>query len=93
MDVDTLQTWIVVGVPALLTISALLVGRSRWRAWAAYVVLAVAAALFAIVPGDPVSAAVIGLLGFFFVATGRGETDDQYAEHHEHRERFTVADR
>ena len=90
---DTLQTWIVIGVPALLTAAALLVGRSNVRVWLAYAVLAVATITFVVVPGDPLSAAACGLLAFALVAAGRGQNDDDYPEHHENRKRFTTARR
>lgn len=89
---DTLQTWIVVGVPGLVLAAALFVGRSRLRALLGFVVLVALVLTFVLVPGDPISAAVLGVLVFSLVATGRGQTDDRYIEHHEHRERFTVAD-
>jgi len=91
--VDTLQTWIVVGVPALLLAWSLLVGRSNLRAWLAYATLMVATITFVVVPGDPLSAAAMGLVSFLLVASGRGQNDDHYAEHHENRRRFTVAKR
>jgi drug/metabolite transporter superfamily protein YnfA len=91
--VDTLQTWIVIGVPALLLALSLLVGRSNGRAFAAYGVLLVATLSFVIIPGDPLSAAACGMLAFALVAVGRGQDDDEHPEHHEDRRRFTVARR
>lgn len=88
---DTLQTWIVVGVPGLVTAVALFVGRSRLRALIGYAVLLAVVIAFLMVP-DAISAAVVGIIAFLLVAIGRGQTDDQYLEHHENRERFTVAD-
>lgn len=90
---DVLQTWIVVGVPGLLFAAALFVGNSRVRALAGFAVLAATMLVFLLVPGEPLSAAAIGVVMIVFVATGRGQgTDDQVPEHHEHRERFTVAE-
>ena len=89
---DVLQTWIVFGVPGVLLATALFVGNSRVRAIGGYVVLLATLLVFVLVPGDPLSAAAIGIVLMVFVATGRGQgTDDQLPEHHEHRERFTVA--
>lgn len=90
---DVLQTWIVFGVPGLLFAAALFVGNSRVRALAGFAVLAATMLVFLLVPGEPLSAAAIGVVMIVFVATGRGQgTDDQVPEHHEHRERFTVAE-
>ena len=89
---DVLQTWIVFGVPGLLLATALFVGNSRARALGGYAVLLATLLVFVLVPGDALSAAVIGLALVVFVANGRGQgTDDTIPEHHEHRERFTVA--
>lgn len=91
---DVLQTWIVVGVPGLLLSAALFVGNSRVRALGGFAVLLATLLVFVLVPGDPLSAAAIGLVLVAFVANGRGQgTDDQLPEHHEHRKRFTVAER
>lgn len=90
---DTLQTWIVVGVPALLVAASMLVGRSNLRAWIAYAVLALGTVTFVLVPQDGISAAVLGLAAFGLVAVGRGQNDDEYPEHHENRKRFTTARR
>lgn len=90
---DVLQTWIVVGVPGLLIATGLFVGTSRVRALGGFAVLLATLLAFLLVPGEPLSAAAIGLVLVVFVATGRGQgTDDQLPEHHEHRERFTVAE-
>ena len=91
---DVLQTWIVVGVPGLLTAAVLFVGNSQRRAIAGYVVLLVTLLAFVLIPGEPLSAAAVGLLLVVLVANGRGQRSDaQLPEHHEHRERFTVAER
>lgn len=90
---DVLQTWIVVGVPGLLLAAVLFVGNSRVRAMGGYAVLLATMLTFVLVPGDPLSAAAIGLAMVVLVANGRGQgADDQLPEHHEHRERFTVAE-
>lgn len=91
---DVLQTWIVFGVPGLLFAAALFVGNSRVRALAGFAVLVATMLVFLLVPGEPLSAAAIGVVMIVLVANGRGQgTDDQVPEHHEHRERFTVAER
>ena len=91
---DVLQTWIVVGVPGLLTAAVLFVGNSQRRALAGYAVLLATLLAFVLVPGEPLSAAAIGLLLVVLVANGRGQgSDARLPEHHEHRERFTVAER
>lgn len=88
---DLLQSWIVVGVPGLVLAAGLFVGRSRTRALMGYgVLLALMAYLFT-VPGGGLSAALIGLVGVVFVATGRGtKLDTRYDEHHEQRRQYTV---
>lgn len=88
---DVLQTWIVFGIPGLMLAGVLFVGNSRARAWGGFAVLLALLLVFVLVPGDPLSAAAIGLVLVAFVANGRGQVDDRLPEHHEHRERFTVA--
>lgn len=89
---DVLQTWVVVAVPGLLVAAALFVGRSRVRAWIGYGVLAALIVTFFVTPGGGASAAVVGAIAVVFVASGRGTRIEQgVPEHHEHRERFTVA--
>lgn len=89
---DTLQTWVIVGVPALLFTAALFVGRSRVRALAGYALIAATVLVFVVVPGDGVSAGIFGLMAVFLVANGRGtHEDERFDEHHRHRERFTRA--
>lgn len=88
---NILQSWLIVGVPALVAIAALFTGRSALRALIGYAVLASTLVFFLIVPGDPLSAAVIGLTAFLLVATGRGtHLDDETPEHHVNRKRFTT---
>ena len=91
---DVLQTWILVGVPGLVLVGGLFVGRSRLRAWIGYAVLLALIVTFVVTPGGGFSAALIGLLAVVFVATGRGtHLDARYNEHHEERDSFTTADR
>ncbi|MFP5309074.1 MAG: hypothetical protein ACLGIR_05790 [Actinomycetes bacterium] len=90
----TLQTWLIVGIPALLTVLCLFVGRSQVRAWIGYAVIAATVVTFVTVPGDGLSAGAFGLVAALLVANGRGtHTDAEHPEHHQHRERFTVARR
>ena len=88
---DLLQTWLIVGVPGLIVTAGLFTGRSRLRSWLGYVALVALVATFLLVPGDAVSAAAVGLIGFLLVATGRGMQADDQPEHHENRKRFTTA--
>lgn len=86
-----LQAWLILGVPGLVIVAALFVGRSRRRALAGYAALFLLIAFFVTIPGGGLSAALIGLIGVAFVASGRGTNlDDRYAEHHEERRRFTT---
>ncbi len=87
---NSLQAWLIIGVPSVVVIAALLVGRSATRAMFAYLVLIVGVVFFLAVPGDRVSAAAFGLITFALVATGRGTTEDDAPEHHENRRRFTT---
>ncbi|MBW3659954.1 MAG: hypothetical protein KY457_15045 [Actinobacteria bacterium] len=88
---NILQSWLIVGVPALVVIAALFVGRSAVRALFGYAALAATLVFFVVVPGDPVSAALIGLIAVFLVATGRGTAvDEEFPEHHENRKRMTT---
>ena len=89
---NLLQAWVVVGVPAVVVAAGLFVGRSRTRAWFGYGVLLVLIAYFFTIPGGGLSAALVGLIGVMFVATGRGtKLDTRYPEHHEQRRTYTVA--
>ena len=91
---DVLQTWIVVGVPGLLVAAVLFVGNSQVRALWGYAVLLATLLAFVLIPGEPLSAAAIGLVLVVLVANGRGQRSDaQQSEQHERRERFTVAER
>lgn len=88
---NILQAWLIVGIPALVLVAALFVGRSAVRALFGYAALAATLVFFVVVPGDPISAAFIGLIAVFLVATGRGTgVDDEFPEHHEHRKRMTT---
>jgi hypothetical protein len=93
--VDLLQTWLIVGVPAMLFTLALLAGKSQLRSMAAYLVLAILVVVFLTVPdeypGSVISAAAVGLIGFFLVATGRGTAADDAPEHQQTRGRYTHA--
>ena len=90
---DLLQTWLLIGVPVLVAAAAMFVGRSRLRALIGYVLIAGLVATFVLTPGGGPSAAAVGIIGLAAVATGRGsKLDDQQAEHHEQRRRYTVAD-
>lgn len=88
---NLLQSWLIVGIPALLVIAAMFVGNASWRAWVGYVVLAATVVFFAVVPGDGVSAGIVGLLGVLLVANGRGtQVDHGKLEHHQNRKRMTT---
>jgi hypothetical protein len=89
--VNLLQTWLIIGVPGVATAMGLFAGRNKVRAWFGYAVLAALVVLFATVPGDPISAALVGLIAVAYLATGRGTSkDDEYLEHHEARESLTT---
>ncbi|MFT5223990.1 MAG: hypothetical protein ACI867_002320 [Glaciecola sp.] len=87
---NSLQAWLIVGVPAIFVIASLLVGRSATRAMFAYLMLAGGVIFFLAVPADRVSAAAFGLLTFMLVATGRGTEQDDAPEHHDNRRRYTT---
>jgi hypothetical protein len=89
-DVDTMQTWIVIGVPGLMLASGLFIGRDQRRAIVGFVVLIVTMLSLALIAGSTLSAAAVGLLLVVLVANGRGQTDAKHHEHHEQRERFTT---
>jgi hypothetical protein len=89
--VDLLQSWMIVGVPGLALALGLFSGRSKLRAWFGYAVLAALLVFFVTVPGDMISAALLGTIAVGFIATGRGtHTDDEFQEHHVDRKRFTT---
>lgn len=88
---NLLQTWLIIGVPALAVAMGLFAGRNKVRAWFGYAVLIVLVVLFATVPGDPISAALVGMVAVAYLATGRGTSrDDAYLEHHEVRRALTT---
>lgn len=77
---NTLQAWLLVGIPLLALTAGLFSGRSPTRAAFGYLVLAVALVFFILVPGSTASAAVIGAVGFLLVAAGRGTSAVEQAE-------------
>lgn len=88
---NILQSWLIVGIPMLVVTAALFVGRSPVRALFGYAALAATLVFFVVVPGDPLSAAVVGLVAVFLVASGRGTGEDEhFPEHHENRKRMTT---
>lgn len=70
---DTIQGWLIVGVPALVLIAGLFAGRSLVRSAFGYLVLALTFIFFLIVVEDTASAAVLGSIAFLLVASGRGD--------------------
>ncbi len=70
---NTLQAWLVVGVPALALAAGLFAGRSQVRASFGYLVLAATFVFFLVVPDSPLSAGVVGAIAFLLVAAGRGD--------------------
>lgn len=87
---DTLQTWLIVGIPGLVVVGALFAGRSSLRALFGYLGLAAILVTFVVATGDIYSSAAVGLIGFFLVANGRGTAADEGPEEHEHRKRYTT---
>ena len=88
---SVLQLWIVVGVPAIVTVAVLLVGDSPVRARAALAVLAALVLVFVLAPGaGRVSAAAVGMLAMLLVAGGRLEGPGK-VPHHRTRARLTRA--
>lgn len=86
------QAWLLLGVPGLIVVAALFVGRSRIRAWVGYGVLIALVAAFLTVDGGSIWAGLIGLVTVGLVATGRGSQQrDDGPEHHETRARYTHA--
>jgi hypothetical protein len=90
--VNTLQAWLIVGVPALVFIAGAFAGRSPVRAAAGYLLLAATFVFFLVVPRDPVSAGAIGAIGFFLVALGRGTTEVEAEEEDYRKVPFRVDD-
>ena len=77
---DTFQTWVFVGIPALALAAGLFAGRSMTRASFGYLVLAFTFVFFLVVPRSAVSAGIIGTIAFLLVAAGRGQTQIETAE-------------
>ena len=89
---DVVQAWLIVGVPVLVASLALFSGKNQRRAWFGYALLAGLVVFFVTVPGDVISASLLGLLLVAFVATGRGTYRDvDVPEHHQNRKRLTTA--
>lgn len=72
---NTLQAWLVVGVPALAITAGLFAGRSVVRSTFGYLMLAATFLFFLVVVDSTVSAGAIGVAFFLLVALGRGEDD------------------
>ena len=88
---NLLQTWLIIGVPGLATAMGLFAGRNKVRAWFGYGVLVALVVVFATVPGDAISAALLGMVAVAYLATGRGTAkDDEFVEHHEGRRSLTT---
>ncbi|MDX1658446.1 MAG: hypothetical protein R3343_06470 [Nitriliruptorales bacterium] len=87
---NTLQTWLIIGIPGLVVVAALFSGHSRVRTLLGYLALAALLVTFTLVTGEVYSSAAIGLIGFFLVATGRGTADEDAPEEHENRKRYTT---
>lgn len=91
---NSLQAWLVVGVPGVVVAAALFAGHSAVRAALGYVVLVVTMAFFLLVPGDRVSGALVGMVAVLLLAAGRGFGPDARApEHHQTRGRYTTSPR
>ncbi len=86
---NALQTWLIVGVPAIVLAMGLFSGRSRWRSLAGFAVIAATFLTFLLVAGDRISAAVVGGVGVLLLAVGRGGPVEEEPNHHETRGRFT----
>lgn len=88
---SSLQLWIVLGVPVLMTVVVLLVGGSPIRARVALALLVALAGVLALVPGsDGPSIALLGLPVVVLIASGRLE-GPRRPRHHETRRRLTTA--
>lgn len=70
---DTLQAWLVVGLPAAVLAAGLFAGHSTVRAAFGYLVLAVLFVFLLVVPGSRVSAGAVGAIGVLLIAAGRGD--------------------
>ncbi|HEX9889373.1 MAG TPA: hypothetical protein VGA69_07830 [Nitriliruptorales bacterium] len=87
---NVLQSWLIVGIPGLVVLGALFVGRSPLRSALGYVALAALLVFFLIVPADTASAAAVGVVGALLVAAGRGGEIENEPEHHQDVKRFTT---
>lgn len=88
---SSLQLWIVLGVPVLMSVVVLLVGGSPVRARAALALLVAFAAVLALVPGaGGPSIALLSVPVVVLVASGRLE-GARRTRHHEQRRRLTTA--
>lgn len=72
---NTLQAWLIVGIPAVAITAGLFAGRSVVRSTFGYLALALTFLFFLIYVDSPVSAGVIGVGFFLLVALGRGGDD------------------
>jgi hypothetical protein len=91
--VNLLQAWLIVGIPTMGLALGLFAGRAKHRAWFGYGVLAALVLFLVLVPGDVISAALVGLVAVGFLAVGRGTgKDDEYQEHHQGRRAYTTRD-
>lgn len=70
---NTLQSWLVVGVPGLALAAGLFAGRSPLRSWFGYLALTLVFVFFLLVTRSPLSAGAVGSIIFLLVAAGRGD--------------------
>lgn len=77
---DTLQGWIIVGIPLSVLAAGLFAVRNTLRASFGYLVLALLFLFFLVVVRSQVSAAIIGVVTFLLVAGGRGDPATEEAE-------------
>lgn len=80
---NTLQGWLIVGVPATVLVAGLFSTRHPVRAPFGYLVLALLFLFFLVVVHSPVSAAVVGVATFVLVAMGRGDPRTEEEAPHE----------
>lgn len=85
-----LQAWLIVGIPGLVVIGGLFVGRSPVRSALGYASLSALLVFFLTVPSDAASAAAVGVVGALLVAVGRGGSLEEEPDHHEDLKRFTT---
>lgn len=82
---DVLQAWLVVGIPGLVVVGSLFAGRSPIRTAIGYFVLAALLVFFLLVPGDTISAVIVGTAGVLLLAVGRGGVVEAEPDHHQRR--------